>query len=181
MRAEQAGNGCHPAEASSVNAITGRPDCSFASLALLHQYQRKHVTQEGEACVLATPEDVHRTNQLAQRTLGACRAELLPQTRFRNSGITVGLVRQELIDQVNERHALIIRGARGAAGLQIIFHPHVLGQGRLAVGADVVPLAPDFLAPLATPVVVPQRERGSLAGGLAARGAACRMSRCRAS
>ena len=53
----------------------------IASLTLLHQYQRKHMTHEGEACVLATPEDVHRANQLAQQTLGACRAELLPQTR----------------------------------------------------------------------------------------------------
>jgi hypothetical protein len=57
----------------------------IASLALLHQYQRKHVTRryggEARSCVVATLEDVQVANRLASEALAARYDSLLPQTR----------------------------------------------------------------------------------------------------
>jgi hypothetical protein len=57
----------------------------IASLALLHQHQRKRATRlrngVAEPCVVATAADLEWANRLATDALGARRESLLPQTR----------------------------------------------------------------------------------------------------
>jgi hypothetical protein len=57
----------------------------IASIALLHQHQRKRVTRlrngDAEPCVVATAADLEWANRLATEALGARRESLLPQTR----------------------------------------------------------------------------------------------------
>ena len=57
----------------------------IASIALLHQHQRKRVTRSRngdiEPCVVATAADLEWANRLAREALGARRESLLPQTR----------------------------------------------------------------------------------------------------
>ena len=54
----------------------------IAASALLHQYQRKRITQRGKPHVVATLEDVALANQLASVSLAGRLDELLPQTRL---------------------------------------------------------------------------------------------------
>ena len=53
----------------------------IATIALLHQYQRKRITRCGETCVVATLADARLANRLAAATLGLRADELLPQTQ----------------------------------------------------------------------------------------------------
>ncbi len=54
----------------------------IAASALLHQYQRQRVTQNGTPHVVATLQDLALANQLAAASLGTRLDELLPQTRL---------------------------------------------------------------------------------------------------
>jgi len=57
----------------------------IAASALLHQYQRQHVTQTVDgtsvSCVLASLDDLALANRLTQATLGTARRALLPAAR----------------------------------------------------------------------------------------------------
>jgi len=53
----------------------------IATIALLHQYQRKRITRQGETCVVATLADARLANRLAALTFGTRVDELLPQTQ----------------------------------------------------------------------------------------------------
>ena len=53
----------------------------IATVALLHQYQRKQIARAGASCVVATLADVRIANQLASASLGIRSDELLPHTR----------------------------------------------------------------------------------------------------
>ncbi len=53
----------------------------IATVTLLHQYQRKRITRQGEPCVVATLADARLANQLAGATFGLRADELLPQTQ----------------------------------------------------------------------------------------------------
>jgi len=55
----------------------------IASIALLHQHQRKQVTprRDGRRCVVATIEDIQWANRLMRHAMGSHLDSLLPQTR----------------------------------------------------------------------------------------------------
>jgi hypothetical protein len=53
----------------------------IATITLLHQYQRRRITRQGESCVVATLADARLANRLAASTFGVRADELLPQTQ----------------------------------------------------------------------------------------------------
>ena len=54
----------------------------IAATALLHQYQRKRLTHRGEACLVATLDDVAVANRVAGHALAPRLDDLLPQARL---------------------------------------------------------------------------------------------------
>jgi hypothetical protein len=53
----------------------------IATIALLHQCQRRRITRQGESCVVATLADARLANRLTASTFGVRADELLPQTQ----------------------------------------------------------------------------------------------------